>query len=122
MMAGTRKGLAERERLPCARSHHRRGAAGGMGGGFEWPRNVIPGPEPREARGGTPGSITPVCVYGFRALSLRFASASPRSDAAYDWNLENTDLGGEDAMKITDVRVHALEARLSQPFSYARAW
>lgn len=25
-------------------------------------------------------------------------------------------------MKITDVRVHALEAKLSQPFSYARAW
>jgi D-galactarolactone cycloisomerase len=27
-----------------------------------------------------------------------------------------------DAMKITDVRAHVLEAKLSQPFSYARAW
>jgi D-galactarolactone cycloisomerase len=25
-------------------------------------------------------------------------------------------------MKIVDVRAHVLEARLSQPFSYARAW
>ena len=25
-------------------------------------------------------------------------------------------------MKITDVRAHVLEARLSQPFAYARAW
>src|SRR5262249_59703103 len=26
------------------------------------------------------------------------------------------------AMRITDVRVHVLEAKLSQPFSYSRAW
>jgi D-galactarolactone cycloisomerase len=25
-------------------------------------------------------------------------------------------------MKITDVRTHVLEAPLSQPFAYARAW
>jgi D-galactarolactone cycloisomerase len=25
-------------------------------------------------------------------------------------------------MKIADVRAHALEAKLSQPFSYSRAW
>src|SRR5262249_23101893 len=29
---------------------------------------------------------------------------------------------GRKAMKITDVRVHMLEAKLSQPFSYSRAW
>jgi D-galactarolactone cycloisomerase len=28
----------------------------------------------------------------------------------------------EDAMKITDVRAHVLEASLSQPFAYSRAW
>jgi D-galactarolactone cycloisomerase len=25
-------------------------------------------------------------------------------------------------MKVADVRAHVLEAKLSQPFSYARAW
>ncbi|HEX9209615.1 MAG TPA: hypothetical protein VF901_03815 [Bradyrhizobium sp.] len=29
---------------------------------------------------------------------------------------------GTSAMKITKVRTHILEAKLSQPFAYSRAW